>query len=48
MGVVKRDTGRVSMKTMVVCRSPGWIGSYFPCLLGFILCMSPVLFIIKV
>jgi len=25
----ERDVGRVPMKTMVVCRSPGWIGSYF-------------------
>jgi len=47
MGIVKRDTGRVPMKTMVVCRSPGWIGSYFPYLLGFILCTSSVWFGIK-
>jgi len=57
MGVVKRDTGCVLMtmkegvgvarKTTVICQSPGWIGGYFPYLLEFALCTSPILFRVK-
>ena len=54
MEIVKRDTRRVPMtmkegvgvvrRTMVICRSPGQIDSYFPYLLEFVLCTGPVWF----
>ena len=57
MRVVKRVRGHVLMtmkesvgvarKTTMICRSPGWIGIYFPYLLEFALCTSPVLFRVK-
>ena len=41
--MMKGDVG-VARKATVICRSPGYIGVYFPYLLEFALCKSPVWF----